>query len=174
MTNIELVYNTMKDIRGKTPALLIGGASILFKRLYQGNIYHLANTEDVKNFIAEFYKVDLEKPIVIEDISLLYRDSMLLKFIEESKTPLILLATEDVSEPLQSRVKTILKFPIDTEFGCTFTPILEANNYINENELVGKELEKYIAENCPNIAYLKDLDLRRNKDKIIQILGGLI
>src|SRR5574344_389008 len=95
MTRIEYVYNTMKDVTNKTPVLLVGGAALLFKRMYRGNIYRLENTEEVKNFISEFYNIEYNKPIVVEDISLLYRDSILLKLVEEIKLPLILLASED-------------------------------------------------------------------------------
>ena len=175
MTRIEYVYNTMKDVTNKTPVLLVGGAALLFKQMYRGNIYRLENTEEVKNFISEFYNIEYNKPIVIEDISLLYRDSILLKLVEEIKLPLILLASEDnISIPLQSRIKTYIKYPLDTNYECNFIPILDAQAYIDENELSGKELDKYIAENCPDLAILyKDMEIRKNKDKLIQILGGI-
>ena len=92
-----------------------------------------------------------------------------------SKLPLILLASEDnISIPLQSRIKTYIKYPLDTNYECNFIPILDAQAYIDENELSGKELDKYIAENCPDLAILyKDMEIRKNKDKLIQILGGI-
>jgi hypothetical protein len=175
MTRQEFIYNTMKDVTNKTPILLVGGAALIFKRMYKGNIYRLENTEEVKNFISDFYNIEYNKPIVVEDLSLLYRDSILLKLVEEIKLPLILLATEDnISVPLQSRIKTYIKYPIDLDYGCNYIPILEAQAYIDENELTGKELDKYIAENCPDLAILyKDMEIRKNKDKLIQILGGI-
>lgn len=175
MTKIEVVYNTMKNIKDKTPILLIGGAAYLFKRIYKGNIYHLENTEDVKEFISNFYGIEYNKPIVVEDLSLFYRDSIILKLIEEIKLPLILLASEDnISIPLQSRIKTRLKFPVDDDCGCTFTKILEAQQYIDDEQLSGRSLDKYIAENCPELAFLyEDMKMRKNKDKLIQILGGI-
>lgn len=175
MNKIELIYNTMKNIKDKTPILLIGGAAYLFKRMYTGNIYRLENTEDVKEFISNFYGIKYNKPIVVEDISLFYRDNIILKLVEEIKLPLILLASEDnISVPLQSRIKTRLKFPSDNDFGCSFTNILEAQQHIDNEELSGRALDKYIAENCPELAFLyDDMKMRKNKDKLIQILGGI-
>lgn len=172
---IEHIYNTMKDVTDKTPVLLVGGAAMIFKRLYKGNIYHLENTEDVKEFISNFYGIEYNKPVVVEDLSILYRDSIILKLIEEAKLPLILLASEDnISVPLQSRIKTYIKYPADNDFGCNFTSILEANQHIIDSELSGRELDKYLAENCPElIALNEDMKLRKHKDKLVQILGGI-
>lgn len=175
MTRIEYIYSIMKDVTNKTPVLLIGGAATIFKRLYKGNIYRFENTDDVKDFITNFYNVEYNKPIVIEDLSLLYRDSLLLKMIEEIKLPLIMLASEDnLSIPLYSRVKTCIKFPQDDDTKCNNISILEAQQHISEEELTGRDLDKYLSENCPDLAKLyRDVKLRKNKDKIIQIIGGI-
>ena len=95
--------------------------------------------------------------------------------IEESKIPLIFLASEDnISIPLQSRMKTYIKFPKDNDFGCNFISIKDAETYIEENELSGLELDKYLAENCPDLAVLyRDVRTKKHKDKLIQIIGGL-
>ena len=34
LNHIEEIYNLMKDITGKTPILLIGGARTIFKMIY--------------------------------------------------------------------------------------------------------------------------------------------
>lgn len=92
MNNYEYIYNELKDIKGKTPILLIGGASIIFKQIYKDTIYRIENTEDVKELISNFYNINYDK--------------ILLKLIEEIKLPLILLASEDnISIPLYSRIK---------------------------------------------------------------------
>lgn len=95
--------------------------------------------------------------------------------MEEIKLPLILLASEDnVSIPLQSRIKLCIKFPSDLNFSCDYQSILDTQLYIDENDLTDKKLDKYLAEHCPDLAfYYKDMEIRKNKDKIIQILGGL-
>lgn len=175
MTRIEYVYNMMKDVQGKTPILLVGNAMYIFKRLYKGNVYKLENTESIKKFISDFYDVRFDKPIVIEDVSFFYRDTILLKLVEEIKLPLILLASKDnVSEALQSRIKTFIKFPNDNELGCNFSSILESHNYIKDNELTFDDRDKYIAENCPELFDIyKKLEKTKNQDKIIQLLGGL-
>lgn len=171
---ILYIYDTMKNIKNKTPVLLIGGASLAFKKMYTGNIYHLENTEDIKELISSFYGITLEKPLVIEDLSLLYRDTLLLKFIEESKIPLILLASEDnISIPLQSRIKTYIKYP-SKNINCIYQKILDSQNYIIEHDLTGSDLDEYIADNCPDLARINRLIInRKNKDKLIQILGGI-
>lgn len=174
MTNYEYIYETMKDVKDKTPILLIGGASIIFKKLYRGNIYQVYNTEELKEFLLEFYNTIYDKPIVLEDISSISKDSILLKFVEETTIPLILLASRDnLSLPLHSRIKTIVKLPLEPS-SCNFTSILEAHEYITNNDLTGDELDKYLADNCPKLALAYDsMKNRKYKDKIVQILGGL-
>jgi len=175
MTKLDYIYETLKDIKGKTPVLLIGGAMTLFKMIYKGNVYKIYNTEEAKELITNFYGVEYNKPIVIEDISALYRDTILLKLVEEIKLPLILLASEDnISSSLHSRIKTCIKYPKDLEFKCDFVDILDALEYIDERDISGVELDKFMAEHCPNLAiYYKMMEVRKNKDKILQILGGL-
>lgn len=175
MNRYEYIYNFMKDIKDKTPILLIGGASIIFKRMYKGPIQYIENTSDAKELISTYYNIEYNKPLVVEDVSLLYRDSILLKLIEEIKIPLILLASEDnLSVPLYSRMKFCIKFPIDENTGCSFLSIKEAQIQINQDNLTGRDLDKYLAENCPDLALLyKDIEIRKNKDKLIQILGGI-
>lgn len=174
MTRIEYIYNIMKDVTNKTPILLIGNAMYIFKKLYRGHIYHIENTEDAKNIISKFYGVSYEKPIVIEDISFLYRDTILLKLIEDIKLPIILLSTEDnISNTLKSRINTFIKFPNDT-VKCEYIKVLDALEYIEQTELKNESLDKYIAEFCPEIARLNyKMKNRKNKDKLLQILGGL-
>ena len=47
--------------------------------------------------------------------------------------------------------------------------MLDAQQYIQENDLTGKGLDKYIAENCPQLAIInKQMETRKNKDKLIQ------
>lgn len=175
MNDIDFIYNTMKDITNKTPILLVGGASILFKRMYKGNIYRLDNTDDTRDFISNFYKIEYDKPIIVEDISKLYKDSILLKLIEEIKLPIVLLASEDnISTTLQSRIKTYIKLPSDKELGCSYNKILDTQQYIIQENINGKDLDKYLAEHCPDLAIINNRTKKcRNKDKIVQILGGL-
>ena len=122
-----------------------------------------------------FYNIEYNKPIVVEDISYLYRDTILLKLIEECKTPLILLASEDnCSIQLKSRIKTYIKFPINNHQKCNFISVIDAQQYIDEHELSGDELDSYIAENCPQLAFIyKDIERRKYKDKLVQILACL-
>lgn len=175
MTNLEYIYNEMKDIEGKTPVLLIGGASVLFKKMYKGLIIDLVTTSDTKDFLMDYYDVELEKPVVIDNVDRFYNDSLLLKIIENNKCKFILLAEVDcVSTPLLSRIKTIIKLPYDLNFSNNNLPIDEILSKVITDDLTGDELDKYLAENKPE--YLPIFDkVKKSKylDKIIGIFGGL-
>lgn len=175
MQPMEHVYNVMKDIKNKTPILLLGSAGIMFKKMYRGPIIRIDNTEEAKELITNYSNVEYDKPLVIEDIGSLYRDSILLKLIEEIKIPLILISLKDnLSIPLYSRMKTILKYPLDMNVECNFIDKKTAIQYINQENLEGYELDKYLAENCPELLfdYIR-IKKCKNKDKLLQILGGL-
>lgn len=175
MQPIEHVYEVMKDIKNKTPILLLGSAGIMFKQMYKGPIIRINNTEEAKELITNYSNIEYDKPLVIEDIGLLYRDSILLKLIEEVKIPLILISLKDsLSVPLYSRMKTILKYPLDMNIECNFIDKKTALQYINQENLEGYELDKYLAENCPELLfdYIR-IKKCKNKDKLLQILGSL-
>lgn len=174
MTNYEYIYETMKDVTGKTPILLIGGASVIFKKIYQGNIYQVYNAEEAKDFLMQFSNTEYDRPIVVEDISAIQKESVFLKLVEETTIPLILLASKDnITLPLHSRIKTTIKLPLDSS-KCSFISMLEAHEYITNNELTGDEFDTYLADNCPELALAYDsMKNRKYKDKIVQILGGL-
>jgi len=169
------IYNIMKDIKGKTPILLLEEASIIFKRIYKGKIFKIENTEDAKELISMYSNIDYNKPLVVEDISLLYRDSIMLKMIEEINIPLIFLASLDnLSNPFYSRMKTVIKFPNDEDTECSFMSVRDAQSSITQDELSGYQLDKFIAENCPQLSIIyKNIKYRKNKDRLIQIIGGL-
>ena len=147
----------------------------MFKRMYKGSIIRINNTEEAKELISMYSDVEYDRPLVIEDIGNLYRDSILLKLIEEIKIPLILISIKDsLSIPLYSRVKTIIKYPLDLETGCSFISKMSAIQNIEQENLQGYELDKYLSENCPELLFdLNRLKKCKNKDKLLQILGGL-
>lgn len=172
MTQIEYIYNIMKDIKDKTPILLLGSAGILFKQIYKGPIIRIENTEEAKELITTYSNIEYNKPLVIEDIGLLYRDSILLKLIEEIKIPLILISLKDnLSIPLYSRMKTVVKLPLDQETNCNFIDIKSAIQYVNQENLEGYVLDKYLAENCPDLLFTYNrIKKCKNKDKLLQII----
>ena len=110
MTNKEYVYNELKSIKGKTPILLIGGAMTAFKSLYRGHIHKVNTTDEAREFVTEFSGVEYNNLVVLEDLSNLKRDEVLLKIIEEAKFPLIMLASQDNIIPtILSRTKYVIK-----------------------------------------------------------------
>jgi len=174
MTDLEYMYENLKSIKNKTPLLIIGKGVPLFKKMYKGNIYNLTSLEDVREFISEFSEVELDFPIVIEDVSNLYRDSSLLKLIEESKFPLVMLASKDnLSDALMSRTKYILKIP-ETNDSIELVSISQASADLKDKDWSQEEVNKYLADNCPQLLVLNDrIKKMKNKDKIIQIFAGL-
>ena len=174
MTDLEYMYENLKSIKNKTPLLIIGKGVPLFKKMYKGNIYNLTSLEDVREFISEFSEVELDFPIVIEDVSNLYRDSSLLKLIEESKFPLVMLASKDnLSDALMSRMKYILKIP-ETNESIELVSISQASAELKDKDWSQEEVNKYLADSCPQLLVLNDrIKKMKNKDKIIQIFAGL-
>lgn len=174
MTDLEYMYENLKSIKNKTPLLIIGKGVPLFKKMYKGNIYNLTSLEDVREFISEFSEVELDFPIVIEDVSNLYRDSSLLKLIEESKFPLVMLASKDnLSDALMSRTKYILKIP-ETNDSIELVSISQASAELKDKDWSQEEVNKYLADSCPQLLVLNDrIKKMKNKDKIIQIFAGL-
>ena len=172
MYNLEYIYNIMKEIKDKTPILLLGSAGIIFKQIYKGPIIRIENTEEAKELIATYSDVDYNKPLVIEDIGSLYRDSILLKLIEEIRIPLILISLKDsLSVPLYSRMKTVVKLPLDQDTSCNFIDMKSAVQYINQENLEGYVLDKYLAENCPELLFTYNrIKKCKNKDKLLQII----
>jgi len=70
--------------------------------------------EDLFDFIRQYSCISLNSPVALSNLSVLQRyHSKLLKFIEETKIPLICLASEDNFSPVfLSRFKTVKKTPV--------------------------------------------------------------
>lgn len=175
MNHIEEIYELAKDVTNKTPLLLIGGARTIFKSMYTGNILNIYNVESTRDLIQELSGIDLEKPLVIDDLSLLYRDTILLKFLEETNLKLILLASKDnLSSTLLSRMKIIKKFPDENNLEFKETSMADAQHHINTEELNQEDSLNYLSNTCPELIVLnKKLRYIKNKDKIIDIYSLL-
>lgn len=175
LNHIEEIYNIAKNVEGKTPILFIAGARTIFKTIYQGNIINISNVENTRDLIQELSGIELEKPLVIDDLSLLYRDTLLLKFIEETKLKLVLLASIDnLSNTLLSRMKIIKKFPDDESLSYDLTSIIEAQRHIDTENLNQEETLDYLYNKCPDLIVLnKKLRYIKNKEKLIEIFGRI-
>ena len=181
----DRLYNELKSIKSKTPILLVGGAVTLFKKMYKGNIYKITNADETRDFVANFYGLELDKPIVLEDISLLSYDTqfLLLKLVEEAKFPIVILTLQDkVSPIILSRIKTYIKFPLDLDIECKFMEMPDAQNEL-DNIMDEKKLtmdntdkteefrEKFYAESCPELLYLEhSMGFIKNKKSYIEIM----
>ena len=143
--------------------------------MYTGNIINIFNVENTRELIQELSGISLEKPLVIDDISLLYRSTILLKFIEESKLKLILLASKDnLSSTLLSRIKTIKKYPDESNTSFNLTSIKDAEKHIKSEELNQDDTINYLATTCPELIVLnKKLRYIKNKDKILDIYSNI-
>lgn len=143
--------------------------------MYTGNIINIFNVENIRELIQELSGISLEKPLVIDDISLLYRSTILLKFIEESKLKLILLASKDnLSSTLLSRIKTIKKYPDESNVSFNLISIKDAEKHIKSEELNQDDTINYLATTCPELIVLnKKLRYIKNKDKILDIYSNI-
>lgn len=165
-----------------SPSLLIGSAAVSFRQTYEGIILTVSSSQDVVELIGRYTGIQfLSRPIVISDLAFMARDasSMLLKFIEESPLPLILLATYDNINPiLLSRVRTVMKQ--SQVIKSSFLSLKQGIAYIRDMaEDAGEETEKIsyydrvkaIASICPVIYALeRRLPSSRVRERIIQLL----
>ena len=166
-----------ENIKEVCPVLLVGKAVSLFKQMYKGIINELKNTEDVKEFVSEYTGIKSSKPVVVSDIGYLQTQAsfLLLKLVEEADFPVILLSTEDkVSSILLSRVKRVLKFPVNEQTDNKLISITDAYNQVygeSENKVINKI--DFYAENCPTLYKLeRDIPFNKYRDDMIEILGG--
>ena len=143
----------LSNIREKSPALLVDRAAVLFKENYSGEIYSVETQEELKNFVETFSNMEYSGILVVEDISKVYDLSTLLKFLEEIKTPIILLAYKDsanINSVILSRVKTLIKFPYDMSKSKSI-PAKDAISLWNQD----LDQDKFYADESPELYYLK-------------------
>lgn len=178
---VSILLNTFKDVKLKCPVLLVGGAVPLFKKMYKGMIYSLNNSNEIRDFVSRFSGIVYDKTVVVEDIGRLDKQSsfILLKLVEEAKFPIVLLSYKDnISEILQSRIKTYIKFPLDSNTSCKFISLSEAQEDLCDEfgkvKVDDDYLVSYCAENCPRFY---DLHLKTkyisNKGKYFDLLKGV-
>ena len=165
-----------EKIQETCPVLLVGKAVSLFKGMYKDPIRELKNNDDVKELVTEYTGIKSPKPVVISDIGYLQRHSafLLLKLVEEAKFPVILLSTEDkVDSILLSRVKRVIKFPMDEVTNNNLIPISDAFAQVYGDEKKVMNKTKFYAENCPEMYRLEnDIPFNKYRNAMIEILGG--
>jgi len=176
---VQKIVDVLKPekIQETCPVLLVGKAVSLFKQMYKDPIRELKNTDDVRDFIAEYTGIKSSKPVVISDIGYLQKQTsfLLLKLVEEAQFPAILLSTEDkVDSILLSRVKNVIKFPMDENTDNKLIPISDAFNQVyGESEKKVMNKTQFYAENCPTLYKLEsDIPYNKYRNAMIEILGG--
>lgn len=168
----------MMDVETYSPVLLMRDAVKDFIKNYEGKIERVRNVDDVRELISYYVGIpDLGRTLVIEGISFLNQRAsfMLLKLVEESKLPIVLLSRFDnVSEIILSRIRTTLKYnnqKVNSEF-------LEINDgrdvvrdKVSEDSHYYDVLKNY-SKYSPIMYYIEEnMKVRRGKDKIMDILG---
>lgn len=175
ISKILEVLNPEK-IQDTCPVLLVGKAVSLFKQMYKDPIRELKNNAEVREFVTEYTGINSPKPVVISDIGYLQRNTafLLLKLVEEAKFPVILLSTDDkVDSILLSRVKRVVKFPMDEITNNNLLPISDAFEQVYGNEKKVVDKIKFYAENCPQLYKLEhDIPYNKYRNAMIEILGG--
>lgn len=95
------------------PLVCVGDAVSDWKKYYKGPIVQVKDEKELKEQIAYYSGLtDIGRLLVIEDISFVSNaNAILLKFIEESKLPIVLLSRYDkIDSVLLSRIKRIEKY----------------------------------------------------------------
>lgn len=180
----KYLINAISNIKEVSPVLLIGGAASLFKKLNKTHsIIVVNNTQQVRDFVSEYMGMSYTQPVIISDVGQLQYDAafILLKLIEESKFPIILLSSRDrISRILLSRIKTIIKFPIDANTGSNLLSPKEATEMLastqgsseGEVKMSKNEMDKFYAEESPMLYHVtKNTPYTHNRDMLIEMMG---
>jgi hypothetical protein len=145
------------------PCLMIGKYVNEFKQIYKDTIERAYSLSEVRGLIEEYEGVTNvnSKYLVIEGVGYLSSvgQNSLLKFIEESKLPIILLSYNDkVSPIIMSRMKIVVKrwYPLKD---LKFLRVTDALRTLEEKKKEGqmKEYEEiqFLANNCPTLYSIK-------------------
>lgn len=165
-----------------TPCLMIGNYVTIFKRIFTGTIERAYSVKDVRNIVEEYegvIRVNSEF-LVIEGIGTLSSigQNSLLKFVEESSLPIILLSYSDkVLRTIRSRMKFVVK---------SWTPV-KSLDFVSPTECIRALQEKksknpnlkgaaeiqFLADNSPELYrfYLEAGNpYDRNNSRVIDII----
>jgi hypothetical protein len=177
MSSPKFLKKCIEDIYNTSPLLIVGEARLLFLRAWQYKVNRVTNTKELREVTNYYSTIKDSKPIVIDDLSLLQESSLklLLKLVEESKTPVILLSSYDnLDSILLSRIKTFIRFnePIHSDFLDlqSFYDVLVEKDFKDSK---ASDKLKFYLEKCPMYLQLEyDLNTSSNKNKILSILAG--
>lgn len=127
---------TKEKLINNGSTLVLGYAAKLVKQMLSGNYYTLISADDVREFVGKF-SIKSDQLLVFEDLALLEPrvQAYLLKFIEESYCPMLILSSRDsVLSTILSRCKVVLKVPMP----------VNSNNIISMQDFVKQVDQKLI------------------------------
>nr|DAY36472.1 MAG TPA: Redirecting phage packaging protein C packaging protein, DNA Binding.0A [Bacteriophage sp.] len=147
------------------PCLLIGKYVTEFKKVYKDTIERVYTLDDVRNLIDSYDGISNvnSKFLVLDGIGFLSHvgQNSLLKFIEESKLPIIILSYGDKISPIiMSRMKIIVK-RWDVVKNLNFSSVADTIAYINEkNSTREDKMSEFdevqiMANMCPSLYSIK-------------------
>lgn len=145
------------------PCLMIGNYVNAFKKIYKGHIERAYNLSDVRRLVEEYDGIGSVNSgvFVAEGIGFLSDtgQNSLLKFIEESKIPIILLSYNDkVSPIIMSRMKIVVKRWKGIN-NLDFPRVQVALKALNEKKAGGDFTEydevQFMADTCPQLYSIK-------------------
>lgn len=164
--NMSLFINRLLESTEMCPCLLVGKYVNEFKRVFKGHILTVYTLENVRNVIESYSGLREVQGgyLVLEGVGYLSDSGQnsLLKFIEESRVPLILLSYNDrVSPIILSRMKIVVK-RWETVKGLKFISPKEAFRNVRDKKDNDKDFREYqeiqyYADNCPSAYSLKML-----------------
>lgn len=169
--------NSIEDIYNTSPLLIIGEARLLFLKAWKYKVNNVSKIDDLRELVTYYALVQDNKPIVIDDLSLLQPNALrvLLKLVEESKTPIILLSSYDnIDSILLSRIKTYIRF--EEKVQSDFLSLQDFYNVLIEKDFADSKYSdklKFYKNKCPQYIQLEHmLKTSSNKNKILSILSG--
>ena len=166
------------DTLNSFPALFIGSAVVDFKKNYSGPIARATTPETLRDLVSYYTSMaDIGRILVVEDISFFSSQSLeglLLKFVEESKIPLVLLSTYDkVSPILLSRCKEVVKYYHEKTYS-EFLSVSQGSQMVAEvlsPDSHYYDKVRYYSKLSPKLYFLdKNVTSNRVKQKLLQFL----
>lgn len=159
----ELVRLILKD-RNLTPCLLIGKYVNVFKQVFNGTIVRAYSLENVRHIIDEYEGITNVNSgtLVLEGIGYLSQvgQNSLLKFIEESSLPIVLLSYNDnILNTIRSRMKLTMKLwePVKDFKYLDLLGALRAaeEKKASDANFRGNNEIQFYADSCPKLYVLK-------------------
>ena len=174
--NKQYLKESVENVFDTAPLLIVGDAYKLFRKAWKHKVISVRNAEDVREMVEYYTSVNIDYPLVIEDVALLNANAvnLLLKLVEDASYPVILLSSYDnINGILLSRVKTFIKFT-NSPIECAFMKPKDALQVVDEKSGSDtKIIERYKAELkfSPLLYYFEMNEARgSNKSKILDIL----